>query len=50
MKIRRKRPAKSIRKYLRREKARLKRLILDINERQKLIRELYQKIQKINPE
>jgi len=50
MEIRIKKPPKNIRKYIRREKARLKRSILDINERQKLISQLYQKIKKINPE
>lgn len=47
MKTRRKKPAKSIRKFIRREKARLKRNILDIDERGKSIKELYKKI---NPE
>jgi Mg2+ and Co2+ transporter CorA len=46
MKPRRKKPPKSIRKYLRREKARLRRNISDIEEQEKLISQLYQKFKK----
>jgi hypothetical protein len=35
---------KSVRKFIRREKARIKREVLDIKEQEKLISELYQKI------
>lgn len=35
---------KSIRKYIRTEKARIRREILDLKEQEKLIQELYQKI------
>jgi len=34
---------KSIRKYLRKEKARIRREVLDLKEQEKLIQELYQK-------
>ena len=34
---------KSIRKYIRQEKARIRREVLDLKEQEKLIRELYQK-------
>jgi len=37
---------KSIRKYIRREKARIRREVLDLKEQEKLISELYQKILK----
>lgn len=35
---------KSLRKYIRREKARIRREVLDLKEQEKLIQELYQKI------
>ena len=35
---------KSIRKYIRKEKARIRREVLDLKEQEKLIRDLYQKI------
>lgn len=41
--------SKSIRKYIRREKARIRREVLGLNEQEKLINELYQKILKIHP-
>jgi len=34
---------KSLRKYIRKEKARIRREVLDIKEQEKLIQELYQK-------
>lgn len=37
---------KSIRKFIRKEKARIRREILDLREQEKLISELYQKILK----
>ena len=37
---------KSIRKYIRKEKARIRREIFDLKEQEKLIQELYQKILK----
>jgi hypothetical protein len=37
---------KSIRKYIRKEKARIRREILDLKEQERLIQELYQKILK----
>ncbi len=39
-----KKPPKSIRKYIRKEKARIRREVLDIKEQEKLIQELYQKL------
>jgi len=39
---------KSIRKYIRREKSRIRREVLDAKEQKKLIDELYQKILKSN--
>jgi hypothetical protein len=41
-----KRLPKSIRKYIRKEKARIRREVLDLKEQEKLIEELYQKFQK----
>jgi hypothetical protein len=41
---RRKRLPKSIRKYIRREKARLRREVLDLEEQRKRIREMYEKM------
>ena len=35
---------KSLRKYIRQEKARIRREVLDIKEQEKLIQELYQKL------
>ncbi|MBZ1345110.1 MAG: hypothetical protein KY055_00465 [Candidatus Nealsonbacteria bacterium] len=35
---------KNLRKYIRREKARIRREVLDLEEQKKLIQELYQKI------
>lgn len=35
---------KSLRKYIRKEKARIRRQVLDLKEQEKLIQELYQKI------
>jgi hypothetical protein len=35
---------KSVRKYLRKEKARIRREVFDVKEREKLIKELYQKV------
>jgi len=35
---------KSIRKYIRREKARIRREVLDLKEQEKQIQELYQKL------
>ena len=40
----RKKLPKSIRKYIRREKARIRREVLGIKEQERLINELYQKI------
>lgn len=37
---------KSIRKYIRKEKARIRREILDLEKQEKLIQELYQKLHK----
>ena len=37
---------KSVRKFIRREKARIRREVLDIKEQEKLILELYQKLLK----
>lgn len=39
---------KSLRKYIRKEKARIHRDVLDVKEQKKLIDELYQKISKSN--
>jgi len=41
-----KKPPKGIRKYIRKEKARIRREVLDIKEQDKLIQELYQKFLK----
>jgi len=41
-----KRMPKSVRKFIRREKARIRREVLDIKEQEKLILELYQKLLK----
>jgi len=38
-----KKPPQSLRKYIRREKARIRREVLDLKEQEKLINELYQK-------
>jgi len=35
---------KSIRKYIRKEKARIRREVLDLREQERLIKELYQKL------
>lgn len=43
--MKRKRLPKSLRKYIRREKARIRREIFDLKEQEKQIKELYQKIQ-----
>jgi len=45
--IRRKRLPKSLRKFIRREKARIRREVLDLKEQEKLIQELYKKFLKI---
>jgi len=42
--MKRKRMPKSLRKYIRREKARIRREVLDIKEQEKLIQELYKKL------
>ena len=47
--IRRKRLPRSIRKYIRQEKARLRRKILDLPEQRKQIEEMYEKILKSLP-
>jgi hypothetical protein len=39
---------RSIRKFIRREKARIRREVLDLKEQERLIKELYQKIIKQN--
>jgi hypothetical protein len=39
---------KSLRKYIRREKARIRREVLDVKEQERLINELYQKFLKQN--
>lgn len=39
---------RSIRKFIRREKARIRREVLDLKEQEKLINELYQKFAKQN--
>jgi hypothetical protein len=39
---------KSIRKFIRKEKARIRREVLDLKEQERLIRELYQKFLKGN--
>ena len=41
--VRRKRLPKSLRKFIRKEKARIRREVLDLKEQEKLINELYQK-------
>lgn len=41
-----KRLPKSLRKFIRREKARIRRGVLDLKEQEKLINELYQKFSK----
>ncbi len=46
MKKVRKRLPKSIRKYLRREKAKIQKAVLDLKEKERLIQELYQKIER----
>ena len=38
---------KSLRKYIRKEKSRIRRDVLDTKEQEKLINELYQKISKV---
>ena len=43
-----KRIPKSLRKYIRQEKARIRREVLDLKEQEKLINELYQKFIKQN--
>jgi len=51
--MKKRRLPKSFRKYIRREKARIRREVLDIKEQEKLIQELYQKFvknSKIKPE
>jgi len=40
----RKRLPKSVRKYLRREKSRIRRQVLDLKEQERLIKQLYQKV------
>lgn len=49
--VSKKRLPKSLRKYIRKEKARIRREVLDLKEQEKLIQELYQKIasEKRNP-
>ena len=42
--MKRKRMPKSLRKYIRREKARIRREVLDVKEQEKLIQELYKKL------
>jgi len=42
--MKKKRLPKSLRKFIRKEKARIRREILDIKEQEKLINELYQKL------
>jgi len=44
--MRRKKLPKSLRKYIRQEKARIRREVLDSKEQEKLINELYKKILK----
>lgn len=44
MEKRNKRPSKSIRKYIRQEKARLRRSVLDSKEQKKQINDLYKRI------
>ena len=41
--MKRKRLSKSIKKFIRKEKARIRREVLDLKEQEKLIQELYQK-------
>ncbi|MBZ9578690.1 hypothetical protein KJA14_02460 [Patescibacteria group bacterium] len=41
--IRRKRLPKSLRKFIRKEKARIRREVLDLKEQERLIQELYKK-------
>ena len=43
---RKKRLPKSVRKYIRKEKARIRREVLDLKKQEKLINELYQKFLK----
>ena len=45
--MKKKRLSKSLRKYIRREKARIRREVLDMKEQERLINELYQKFFKI---
>jgi len=40
---------KSIRKYIRKEKARIRREVLDLEEQERLIQQLYEKFLKNNP-
>lgn len=42
--MKKKKMPKSLRKYIRKEKARIRREILDLGEQQKQIQELYQKL------
>ena len=44
--MKKKRMPKSLRKYIRQEKARIRREVFDLKEQEKLINELYQKIMK----
>jgi len=44
--MKKKRLSKSLRKYIRQEKARIRREVLDLEEQKKLIEELYQKFLK----
>ena len=44
--MKRKKLPKSLRKYIRQEKARIRREVLDLKEQKKLIDELYQKLLK----
>ncbi|MFQ6049443.1 MAG: hypothetical protein ACE5J0_00140 [Candidatus Paceibacterales bacterium] len=46
--MRKKKLSKSLRKFIRREKARIRREVLDLKEQEKLIQELYQKYFKRN--
>lgn len=41
---------KSVKKYLRKEKARIRREVFDVKEREKLIKELYQKVGVLSPQ
>lgn len=44
--MKKRKPPKSLRKYIRREKARIRREVLNLKEQEKLIQELYQKFLK----